>query len=300
MGKDNMIAYVLDHLITCGGTIVPFSHCRELRRRNYDAFIVANTRNEDLERSFPEITVKSMDILRNFTPSDTIIAVWWPQVEKLSEFEGRKIQFVQGNDLKAYVGDDWKAKCIQTRQRVDWEVMAVSKYAGKWTNRPFTVIPNAIDERFFNKLGVKRDIDILIEGNDEPNKGIPEAIQVAKRIGTRIAWLGRQTHEVDGVERFTNPPQEDIPGIYQRAKVFLKFSESEGFCLPILEAMASGCLVVTHDMGGNDFCEYGKNCLSKAQFNSMEINQQIVDSGLDTAKKYTWKNSGNILQSFLG
>jgi glycosyltransferase involved in cell wall biosynthesis len=44
--------------------------------------------------------------------------------------------------------------------------------------------------------------------------------------------------------------------------VFVQTSRHEGFCLPLLEAMAAGAPVVCTDAHGNrDFCRHEVNCL---------------------------------------
>lgn len=246
------IAWCLDEVITCGGVKIPFGYCRELQKLGIDSKIYANGRNIELE-SYYGVDVRPINELKTFIDTDIIIAVWWRQVPELGKYKGHKIQFIQGNDLEAYIGVDLKQECMNTRNMVKWDLMAVSDYAGRWTNRPFTVIPNAIDDIFFKDLGLVRDIDALIEGNDEPLKNIPFAVEQAKKDGhKKIVWMARnQYHAFEGVENITNPPQKDIPSIYQRSKHFYKYSFSEGFCLPIVEARASGCIIHTHDMGNN-------------------------------------------------
>lgn len=249
------IAFVAENLPTVGGIIIPFQYCRELRKRGYEARVHACTGNRDLEEAYG--TRGYIPDLKDFTDEDVIIAVWWPQVPELEQYKGRKFQFVQGNDLLAYQDQATKDRCLAIRQKENWEIIAVSDYAGSWTGRDYTVIPNAIDDRFFVPLGLERDIDALVEGNNEPNKNIPYAIKKAKEDGNeRIVWLGRETTPMEGVECITNPKQEDIPAIYQRSKKLYKYSLSEGFCLPIWEAVASGCEIHTWDMGGNNGMEY--------------------------------------------
>ena len=244
------IAYVGDALITCGGVITNFEHCRGLNKLGYDAFVVANGDNEELRRRYPDVNVYSFQMLNSMTDEDIIVANWWPQCEKLMKYKGRKIQFVQGNDLKAYVGTDWKEKCLKVRQDERWEIMAVSQYAGEWTGREFTIIPNGISDMFYEKLNLERDIDALIEGNDEPLKNIDYSINQAKQDGHKvIVWFGRQTRPVEGVTCINNPPYQEIPRLYQRAKHFYKHSLSEGFCLPLAEAIVSGCIIHAGDMG---------------------------------------------------
>jgi len=271
------IAWVLDQVLTCGGVKIPFGYCRELQKLGIDSGVYANGHNEDLE-SYYGVKVKPISDLANFTDNDIIIAVWWKQVLELEKYKGRKIQFVQGRDLYSYIGSDWKEECLKIRQRPTWEIMAVSKYAGEWVERPFTIVPNAIDEQFFYHLGLTRDIDALIEGNNDPNKNIDFAIEQAEKDGhKKIAWMGVSTRCIPGIEMITNPPQKDIPAIYQRSKHFYKYSNSEGFCLPLWEAIASGCEIHTHNMGGNEGLEYT----------------------FEQAKKFNWENSVNILLKYL-
>ena len=50
--------------------------------------------------------------------------------------------------------------------------------------------------------------------------------------------------------------------LFNQATVFVQTSTHEGFCLPPLEAMATGGAVVCTDAHGNrDFCVDGENCL---------------------------------------
>jgi len=253
MERQRKIAYVNDAIILCGGIITNFEHCKRLREKGYDAFVVYKTDGYNLEymrKAYPTVPIKHFHFLPNMSPKDIIVANWWMQVPELEPCYGRKIQFVQGNDIVGNIGDDYKRRCLEVRSRKNWEIMAVSEYAGSWTGREFTIIPNGINDRFFTKLGLERDIDALIEGNDEPNKNIRYSIDLAKADGhKKIVWFGRTTHPIEGVECISSPDQEEIPKLYQRAKHFYKHSLSEGFCLPLAEAIVSGCEIHIGDMG---------------------------------------------------
>lgn len=124
------------------------------------------------------------------------------------------------------------------------------------------------------------------------------------------AWLGRETSQYHNIECFTNPPQEEIPKIYQRSMIMLKTSKSEGFSLPILEAMASGCVVVCYDMGGNmDFCKDGYNCRIITKETATETikellrdniqREKLVANGYKTSEQYTWQNATDKLLSLI-
>lgn len=317
------IAFVSDGLPTCGGVITNFEYVKTLRENAIDAIIVANGRNEDLERQFG-VKVYPLAELETFTDYDVIIANWWMQVEMLEQYKGKKVQFIQGNDAAAYEGNDLLPQMMAARSRAGWKMFGVSEYVFKYIfgeNIPDSVrvIPNGLSERFPSYLNMDypptKDIDILIEGNDEPNKNIALAIELAKKTtAQKIVWLGRETHPVEGVELATNPSQVLVPSYYQRAKILFKFSLSEGFCLPILEAMQSGAIVITWDMGGNDFCEDNVNCIKvdRGTLNDVVLNanailadpegplaDRLLTGAYTTAEQYTWEQSAQDLADWL-
>ena len=83
--------------------------------------------------------------------------------------------------------------------------------------------------------------------------------------------------------------------------MFLQTSAHEGFCLPILESMATGGAVVCTDAHGNrDFCVDGENCLmpeASPAAVAASISRLLADSalrsrlgqaGIATAAAYAW------------
>jgi glycosyltransferase involved in cell wall biosynthesis len=63
-----------------------------------------------------------------------------------------------------------------------------------------------------------------------------------------------------------NQANQEVNELYNKATLFVQTSRHEGFCLPILEAMAAGCPVICTDAHGNrDFSFDGKNCLMVEQ-----------------------------------
>ena len=80
-------------------------------------------------------------------------------------------------------------------------------------------------------------------------------------------------------------------------------SKSEGFSLPILEAMACGCTVATVDMGGNDFCRWGENCIYPDQIPLVLKNdserERLANNAVKTASKFSWDNSAKQLLNFI-
>lgn len=286
------IAYVMDLVLVCGGVLVAYEHCKRLREKGYDAFIVGDGRLGEYD-----VPTHPMSVLDSFTDEDIIVSVWYPQVTILEHFKGRKIQFSQDCIEDIGLSNENVLDCRTARRNQNWEIMAVSKYAGDWLGRDYTLIPNGLNERFFEDRGQQRDVDVLIEGNDDCNKGIQDAFEIARSIpNLKIGWLARETTAGD-YEVFTNAPREIIPEIYQRAKVVVKCSKSEGFGLPHLEAMASGCKLLTYNSGGNDFCEDNVNCYMgdkeylKKRLEDIIIGgkgDKLIKNGYKTAKEYRW------------
>lgn len=299
------IAYVCEKILVCGGINVMFEHCQRLRERGYDAFVIADwgTHNGYSVPIYP------LNKLRDLEDDDVIVSVWFPQVVLLDKFRGRKIQLSQDcfEDIRE-LPESTIQDCRVARHTPGWEMMAVSKYAGDWTGCDYELIPNGVNERFFIKHNLERDIDVLIEGNDDGNKGIPGAFEIGQSIpGLKIGWLARVNQDGDWM-KFNNPPQDEIPKIYQRSKVLIKCSQSDGFGLPHLEAMASGTILLTYNSKGNDFCIDGYNCfMGDKEYLKKKLKDiaqgedvsEIKNNGYKTAEKFHWTESINKLEQFL-
>jgi len=93
--------------------------------------------------------------------------------------------------------------------------------------------------------------------------------------------------------------------------VFVQTSTHEGFCLPVLEAMATGAAVVSTDSQGNrDFCVDGENCLMpeptvaavSAAITRLladpELRARLGEAGRRTAQNYAWERRIDQLEAF--
>lgn len=105
------------------------------------------------------------------------------------------------------------------------------------------------------------------------------------------------------IKYFVKPSNQEVNGLYNKATVFVQTSRHEGFCLPILEAMAAGCPVICTDAHGNrDFCFDGRNCLMVEQddpeglktaldrlLTDRKLQDKLSKEGLKTVKEYRWE-----------
>jgi glycosyltransferase involved in cell wall biosynthesis len=108
----------------------------------------------------------------------------------------------------------------------------------------------------------------LTVGTPEPRKNLPRLLRALRRLRAEPAtrdiilvhagppgWLGDAVHVAvrdlglaDAVRFAGFVPDADLPALYAMARVTVYPSLFEGFGLPILEAMASGCPVVTSNV----------------------------------------------------
>jgi len=105
---------------------------------------------------------------------------------------------------------------------------------------------------------------LLFVGTLEPRKNLTrliEAFSILKRVGRfpyKLVLAGKKGWAIDGLFRKVEDPNikgdviftgyvtpEDLPYLYNGAEIFVSPSLYEGFGLPVLEAMACGCPVVT-------------------------------------------------------
>lgn len=165
-------------------------------------------------------------------------------------------------------------------RRADW-IVTISECSKRDLMDHFTlpaeriaVIPPAVDHRLFHVARDRPSIErmrqrfgihgkyILSVGTLEPRKNLPrlaESFALLKRqaddyllviVGDR-GWRYEQIFRtVDGLGltdrvRFLGyVPDEELPLLYQAAELFVYPSLYEGFGVPLVEAMASGCPVV--------------------------------------------------------
>jgi len=104
-------------------------------------------------------------------------------------------------------------------------------------------------------------------------------------------------------------PEEDLPVIYNLASAFAFPSIAEGFGLPIIEAMACGCPVITSNTScmpeiADQAAIFISPTDSKALSDSIQLlvqddslNSQLIEKGLNRAKCFSWaKTAGETLK----
>lgn len=191
------------------------------------------------------------------------------------------------------------------------------------------VAPLGVDEKFFEKTDHKlQTINyklpkefILTVGGLEPRKNISRLVDafinvILKQtqddlklvvVGGR-GWQSKKLRQKiaahrDRIIHIENCRPEDLPAFYRAAKIFVFPSLYEGFGLPPLEAMASGCPVICSNASSlPEVC--GDAALFIHPENTQEIaaaiekllhdeklRAELIQKGLVQTKKFSWQKT---------
>jgi glycosyltransferase involved in cell wall biosynthesis len=166
---------------------------------------------------------------------------------------------------------------------------------------------------------------VLYVGDATWNKNLPRLINAVNRINIPLVMVGKTLTETNydksnpwnqdlhlAQELITKSPNikalgfvsgEDLIALYNLAAVFVMPSLYEGFGLPILEAMQSGCPVITSKKGSlpevaGDAAIYvdAQNIDSIAEgiskaFEDAKLQDELIRKGLTQAGKFSWKKT---------
>ena len=196
-----------------------------------------------------------------------------------------------------------------------------------------SVVSNGISEVFENfifnyekncyikeKYGLPEDY-ILSLGTLEPRKNLKLLInafidlKIEKRIDKKLVLVGRKGWKLEDVIGDLDPKiindniiftgfvdDEDLPYIYINSQFFVFPSMYEGFGIPVIEAGAMNCLVISSDIEvmveilGEDLVYFNSNNIESLKNTICEVvgyseeKKSIIRSKLkENTKKYNWK-----------
>lgn len=138
-------------------------------------------------------------------------------------------------------------------------------------------------------LALRREFPLIIVGGRGWNSG---DIHTEMQQAQHESWL----------KYLQYVPEQDLPGLYAAARLFVYPSWYEGFGLPIAEAMASGCPVLTSATSAMPEVAAGAALLVEpAELDSIRYGivrgltdeswrQQAIALGLQRVKKLTWES----------
>ena len=321
------IVYVTQDTGVGGGHRDIFEHLDRLRARGHDARLY--TLGAPPEWFGLEAPVHSFDdyeaLAAALEPESAIkVATWWNTghtVWRSAVRRGIGVFFVQDIETSYYPDDASARHQVLASYRQEFRYMTISGWNAARLSElglESTLVPPGIDLHTFRPLdGVARRDDMLLAlGRSNPLKNFPltaDAWRALGDAGPELTLFGIEPEILPGgraryVER---PSDAEVNGLLNECTVFLQTSVHEGFCLPPLEAMATGAAVVCTDAHGNrDFCVDGANCLipeptvasvsgaARRLLEDPALRAELGRAGIETASGYAWDRRIDELEAF--
>jgi len=311
------IVYVTEDTGVGGGHRDIFEHVNRLRARGHDVQVWSLAGQPDWFDL--DATVREFDTYADLgTALDEIeaikIATWWNTghtVWEASVRRGIPVFFVQDVETSYYPGDADMQTHVLASYREEFRYLTISGYNRERLaelGRHADLSEPGLDAGTFHPLpGVERREDVLLAlGRTNPLKNLPLTIDAWELLGREpmLTLFGIEPGlgPKYGVQYVTKPSDEGVNRLFNECTVFVQTSVHEGFCLPPLEAMATGAAVVCTDAHGNrDFCVDGTNCLipdptpesvAGAIGRLLEdpaLRARLGESGMATARTYAWE-----------
>jgi glycosyltransferase involved in cell wall biosynthesis len=312
------VVFVLTATSVSGGIRAVFEIADGLADRGFDVEIWSlQTSPTWFDLRVPVRTFRSYgDLLLSLRSVDAIkIATWWETAEIVwlaSVNHGLPVYLIQEFETWFYPDDPVPQAAVVASYRHEFRSLTEASYqVGELAEVGITadLIPHGYDSSVFRVLpDADRDPrTVLALGRSFFQKNFAMTVRAWQRMGEDrppLLLFGTEPDIVQDprVEYHERPRDAQVNELYNRATVFVQTSRHEGFCLPILEAMAAGCPVITTDSHGNrDFCIDGVNCLIVPQDDDATLadtlrrllddpdeRARLATAGLETAARYTW------------
>ena len=262
--------------------------------------------------------------------ADVVVATWWETafaVAALSPAKGRKFYFVQHHEvhlgLPAHISAGSYFLPMKKITIAQWLVDVMRERYG---DDNVALIPNSVDLQQFDAPPRSRSdaptVGFMYSGTHF--KGLDTALQAVSAVRAAILELkivsfGQGTIQKsfplpEGSTYHQAPPQTEIARIYASCDVWVMASRSEGFGLPLLEAMACRCPVVSTRTGAapelivdgeNGFvvdvedAEALSGRIQQVLQTSQEEWRRMSDAAYAKARSYSWDDAADLLERAL-
>jgi GT2 family glycosyltransferase/glycosyltransferase involved in cell wall biosynthesis len=310
------IVYVTEDTGVGGGHRVVFEHLNGLAERGHQCELWSL---DEAPRWFDlKVPVRSFkdydDLTEALEPLDAIkVATWWntaAPVWRASVVRGIPVYFVQDIETSYYPSHGHMHGPVLASYREEFRFLTTSQWVAerlRELNVDPTIVPPGVDLDTFHELGAGREENVVLTlGRTNPLKNLDLTLEAwsAMPNGRPELWLFGIEPELGdrpGARYFDRPSDDEVNQLLNRTTALVQTSRHEGFCLPLLEAMAAGAPVVCTDAHGNrDFCRDGENCLMadddpasvraalERLFGDEELRARLSSEGRRTAERYAW------------
>jgi GT2 family glycosyltransferase/glycosyltransferase involved in cell wall biosynthesis len=321
------IVYVTEDTGVGGGHRDIFEHLDRLKARGHDVRLFSLGGEPDwFPLQTPVVSFEDYDALAEaLAQEDAIkVATWWntaAAVWRGSVLRGIPVFFVQDIETSYYPDDEGMRDHVLASYRQEFRYMTISGWNQdrlRELGLDAELMAPGIDLDTFRPLPdvARRDAMLLALGRSNPLKNLPLTLAAwnalpEPRPELTMFGIEPELGPKHGAAYVEAPSDEGVNELFNQAAVFVQTSVHEGFCLPALEAMATGGAVVCTDAHGNrDFCRDGENCLVpeptvEAVRDAIarllvdgELRARLGEEGRRTAQDYAWEKRIDALAGF--
>lgn len=250
---------------------------------------------------------------------DVVVATFWPTValaEAMPASKGVPMFLVQHHEIWAGDEDDVNGAWRRPVQKV-----VIARWLEETAREigcdmdDVERIPNGVEHGLF---GVRTPIDerrprVIMMYSDAAWKGCADGLAAIERaravhpeLEVTLFGIWPRPDDLPAAYRYEQkPPRELLASLYDEASICICPSWSEGWGLPGLEAMASGCALASTSHGGvADYAEHGVNALLceprdvdaltdnlLALLDDDALRRRIAHAGYDSSKRFDWNDS---------
>ncbi len=273
----------------------------------------------------PTLVGETLALAKRSASADLVIANYYPTAysallaQYFSRGRARGVYFVQGREsyshgrfAPASTPSRWVRWALaECSYRVRLPRVCTSDWLARHTGgSPARIAPLGIDLDLFHPAPADSTsgdgVRVGVLGRAAPAKGLRDLLEAWRRMpdrSARLRVLAQEELELPNdlqVELVPGGGAESVATFLRSCTIFVQPSWVEGFSLPVLEAMASGCAVVTTDCGGvGDYAGHGRNAFVVAPrdpvamaaaiselIHNDRLRQSIAANGVATAAKY--------------
>ena len=283
------IAFLLPVITISGGVKIALTYARELEKSgcSVEVFVLSNHEYDGWfgNLSFPIHHFQDTSKLaRSFAcyRFDVLVCTFWKTV-----YAGRLGIIRADKHFYLVQGDEPNFYPDQSVERA----AALATYKG----REHKIVVSRSLRKRLEEYGVEGEVHVIENGiepvDDEGgsllSRGNKPRVLVEGRLGDSLKRTDetlRMLEEIDGLDVIAVTPAYDEPLrplanlllrcvpankmglVYASVDILVKFSKSEGFALPVVEAMSYGVVPIVTDFGGNrDYIESGSNGIVVAE-----------------------------------
>ena len=255
---------------------------------------------------------------RDVPDADVVIATWWETAEwvaRLSRSKGAKAYLIQDHEIFPYLPVDR----VAATWRLPLHKIVVAQWLAEVARQTYGVsnvslVPNAVDHELFYAppRGKSFVPTVGILYSTSPRKACKDGLRAFELAcdrlpNLRLVSFGSHTPIPElplplNAEFHHQPAQNHIRNLYSQCDAWLFSSETEGFGLPILEAMACRTPVIATpagaapqllaEGGGIQVALRNPNEMSLAIERIISLSElewkKLSDQAYTTAMRYNW------------